>query len=271
MWRWLVLLFVHFSTWLHSDATSSFVLVAQNRSGEDPTVKESIWDMGKDMCKGREDHPQCKRFFKDKKDEEKKAAQLEEAPSAAPAPAPAVVEKLEATPPVPAPAPTVVAEPAHAPAPAPTLVAEPVPAPAPTVAAPAPAPAVQAPAPASVSAPAPAPVVAAPLSSPAPVPMPEAPTAPPAPATTEFPNLAETTRARRDPQISGAQPRRRWWHRDGKTATDDWHDEYAVPTTNAPVLPTTSLPRSGASPRWAAAGAWAVLLAAQLTASTLCL
>ena len=29
------------------------------------TVKEKVDDMGKDLCEGREDHPKCKRFFKD--------------------------------------------------------------------------------------------------------------------------------------------------------------------------------------------------------------
>mmetsp|Transcript_8344 Transcript_8344/g.23821 ORF Transcript_8344/g.23821 Transcript_8344/m.23821 type:complete len:187 (-) Transcript_8344:179-739(-) len=53
-----------------------------NHSNDNPVkgVKEKIWDYGKAMCEGREDHPQCKGFFKDKDKKEDEPQAIEEEP-----------------------------------------------------------------------------------------------------------------------------------------------------------------------------------------------
>lgn len=83
---------------------------------EAKTTKQKIWEMGKDLCKDRPDHPDCQRFkdqeaaeeeekeeqVEEQKAEEQQDLQAEKQAAVAPAPAPAPAEHAA----VPAPAPT---------------------------------------------------------------------------------------------------------------------------------------------------------------------
>lgn len=72
------------------------------------TVKDKIWQVGREMCKGREESEHCKQFFDDEEEAEEEEA-AEEAAAPEPAPAPATTE-------APAPAPATTEAPAPEPA-----------------------------------------------------------------------------------------------------------------------------------------------------------
>lgn len=77
----------------------ALVAILSEEPAQDPTVKDQIWEMGKELCKDRPDDPQCE-MFKDK------AAQLEaEAPAPAAKTSPAPAQSAKVAHPAPAPSP----------------------------------------------------------------------------------------------------------------------------------------------------------------------
>merc|ERR1719343_94034 len=45
--------------------TSPETTSGEEKQAPAKTIKEKIWDMGKEMCEGAKDNPLCKRFLKD--------------------------------------------------------------------------------------------------------------------------------------------------------------------------------------------------------------